>query len=290
MIDLAKLATQLVLDALHAAAARPAELRLLDRRREIDPAWFQRSRMIGYVCYADRFAGSLPGVREHLDYLAELGVTYLHLMPLLRPREGESDGGYAVADYDQVNPRVGTMADLQALAGDLHERGMVAVRRPGAQPHRAGARMGPQGGGRRARLPRDVPDLPGPDRTRRLRAHAARGVPRHRAGQLHPGPGPGLGVDELPRVPVGPELRQPGGVPGHAGHHARPGQPGHRRAPARRGAVPVEADGHRLPEPARGAPAAAGVPGADPAGRARPGAEGRGDRQPGAAGPLPRRP
>ena len=36
-------------------------LRLLDRRREIDPAWFQRSRMIGYVCYADRFAGSLPG-------------------------------------------------------------------------------------------------------------------------------------------------------------------------------------------------------------------------------------
>ena len=62
-----------------------------------------------------------------------------------------------------------------------------AVRRPGSQPHRAGARMGPQGAGRRARLPRDVPDLPGPHRTRRLPAHAARGVPRHRSGQLHPG-------------------------------------------------------------------------------------------------------
>ena len=123
--DVHKLATQLVLDALHAAAARPADLRRLDRRREIDPAWFQRSRMIGYVCYADRFAGSLPGVRQHLDYLVELGVTYLHLMPLLRPRDGESDGGYAVADYDQVDPRVGTMADLQALAGDLHERGIA---------------------------------------------------------------------------------------------------------------------------------------------------------------------
>ena len=123
--DVHKLATQLVLDALHAAAARPADLRRLDRRREIDPAWFQRSRMIGYVCYADRFAGSLPGVRQHLDYLVELGVTYLHLMPLLRPRDGESDGGYAVADYDQVDPRIGTMADLQALAGDLHERGMA---------------------------------------------------------------------------------------------------------------------------------------------------------------------
>ena len=123
--DVGAFATDLVLDALRAAADRPAPLRRLDRRREIDPAWFQRSRMIGYVCYADRFAGSLPGVRQHLDYLAELGVTYLHLMPLLRPRPGENDGGYAVADYDTVDPRVGTMADLQALAADLHERGMV---------------------------------------------------------------------------------------------------------------------------------------------------------------------
>ena len=123
--DPSKLATELVLDALNAAAQRPVPLQLLDRRREIDPAWFQRSRMIGYVCYADRFAGSLPGVREHLDYLAELGVTYLHLMPLLRPREGENDGGYAVADYAATDPRLGTVADLQALADDLHRRGMA---------------------------------------------------------------------------------------------------------------------------------------------------------------------
>jgi amylosucrase len=123
--DVEGLAAELVLDALDAAARRPPPLRLLDRRREIDPAWFQRSRMIGYVCYADRFAGSLTGVREHLDYLAELGVAYLHLMPLLRPREGENDGGYAVADYGAVDPRVGTMADLQALAGALHERGIA---------------------------------------------------------------------------------------------------------------------------------------------------------------------
>ena len=59
--DLTGFVTELVLDALKAAAERPTPLRLLDRRREIDPAWFQRSRMVGYVCYADRFAGSLPG-------------------------------------------------------------------------------------------------------------------------------------------------------------------------------------------------------------------------------------
>jgi amylosucrase len=125
VIDVTGFVRQLVLDALEAAAARPMALRLLDRRREIDPAWFQRSRMIGYVCYADRFADSLQSVRQHLDYLAELGVTYLHLMPLLQPREGQNDGGYAVEDYHAVDPRVGTMADLDALIADLHERGIA---------------------------------------------------------------------------------------------------------------------------------------------------------------------
>jgi len=125
VVEVGEFATDLVRDALRAAAERPAELRRLDRRREIDPGWFQRSRVVGYVCYADRFAGSLQGVRQHLDYLEELGVTYLHLMPLLRPREGENDGGYAVADYDTVDPRIGTMADLQELAADLRERGIA---------------------------------------------------------------------------------------------------------------------------------------------------------------------
>jgi amylosucrase len=125
VVDVTGFVTELVLDALGAAAERPAALRMVDRRREIDPAWFQRSRVIGYVCYADRFAGSLQGVRRHLDYLAELGITYLHLMPLLRPRDGQNDGGYAVEDYDMVDPRVGTMADLEALAGDLRERGIA---------------------------------------------------------------------------------------------------------------------------------------------------------------------
>jgi amylosucrase len=124
-VDISEFATELVRDALRAAAERPARLRRLDRRREIDPGWFQRSRMVGYVCYADRFADSLQGVRKHLDYLVELGITYLHLMPLLRPREGENDGGYAVADYDAVDPRIGSMADLQELAAALHERGIA---------------------------------------------------------------------------------------------------------------------------------------------------------------------
>src|SRR6476659_6518064 len=103
---------------------RSAELRRLDSRREAVPDWFQQPGMVGYVCYADLFAGDLRGVAGHLDYLAELGITYLHLMPLLRPREGENDGGYAVQSYDEVDPALGTMDDLEALATALRQRGM----------------------------------------------------------------------------------------------------------------------------------------------------------------------
>jgi amylosucrase len=107
-----------------AYAARPEALRLLDLRREAEPDWFQQAEMIGYVTYVDRFAGTLNGVAERLDYLQELGITYLHLMPLLKPRAGPNDGGYAVMDYCAVDSRLGSMDDLEALAGQLRRRGI----------------------------------------------------------------------------------------------------------------------------------------------------------------------
>lgn len=124
-VDTSTFVRRLVDLVVAAATSRPEPLRVLDRRREVDPGWFQRARQVGYVCYVDRFAGDLTGVRKRLDYLDELGVTYLHLMPLLKPREGDNDGGYAVVDYNSVDPRLGTMDDLEALAGDLHSRGMA---------------------------------------------------------------------------------------------------------------------------------------------------------------------
>lgn len=105
-------------------AARPHELKLLDVKRQGEPDWFQQQSMVGYVCYADRFAGDLRGVTEKIPYLQELGVTYLHLMPLLKPRSGPNDGGYAVADYREVNPTLGTMADLAELATRLRQNGV----------------------------------------------------------------------------------------------------------------------------------------------------------------------
>lgn len=107
--------------------ARPADLKLLDEARLLRPDWLQDPSMIGYVAYTDRFAGTLNGIADHVDYLDELGVTYLHLMPLLKPREGPNDGGYAVADYRAVRPDLGTMDDLAALAHTLRGRGISLV-------------------------------------------------------------------------------------------------------------------------------------------------------------------
>lgn len=118
------LVERLLQAALDALVHRSPDLRDIDLRREIDPGWFQHQRMIGYVAYTDRFSGTLDKLPDRLDHLAELGVTYLHLMPLLQPREGANDGGYAVADYRAVDPRLGTMDDLSALAGALRGRGM----------------------------------------------------------------------------------------------------------------------------------------------------------------------
>ena len=55
--------------------ARPADLKQLDLQRDLEPDWFQRADMAGYVFYIDRFAGDLRGVLDHLDYLQDLGVS-----------------------------------------------------------------------------------------------------------------------------------------------------------------------------------------------------------------------
>jgi amylosucrase len=103
---------------------RPA-LRELDESRLLGPDWFARPDQVGYVCYADRFAGTLLGVVERIGYLRELGVTYLHLMPVLEPRLGPDDGGYAIRDYRRIRADLGTMADLARLADALHENGIA---------------------------------------------------------------------------------------------------------------------------------------------------------------------
>jgi alpha-glucosidase len=66
--------------------------------------------------------GDLIGVRNHLDYLVELGVDALWLSPFYR--SPMADGGYDVADPCDVDPMFGTLADFDALLADAHARGL----------------------------------------------------------------------------------------------------------------------------------------------------------------------
>ncbi|GAB4329423.1 MAG: alpha-amylase family glycosyl hydrolase [Phototrophicales bacterium] len=102
---------------------RPDDLHALDAEREANPTWFQSNQMVGGVCYVDLFAGDIRGIQSKIPYFKELGLTYLHLMPLYKVPE-QSDGGYAVSSYREVNPSLGTMDDLINLAKALRQNGI----------------------------------------------------------------------------------------------------------------------------------------------------------------------
>ena len=75
------------------------------------------------------------GLRSKLPYLEELGLTYLHLMPLFKAPEGENDGGYAVSSYREVNPRLGSMQRTVGPGVRVACAGHQPDRRLCLQPH-----------------------------------------------------------------------------------------------------------------------------------------------------------
>jgi len=118
---------QILIHMAQAYSQRPAALHALDAARVADPHWHQRRGMIGAVCYVDLFADDLLGLRQKIPYFKELRLSYLHLMPLFKAPEADSDGGYAISDYRVVDPRLGSMDDLRALADELRANGISLV-------------------------------------------------------------------------------------------------------------------------------------------------------------------
>ncbi len=104
-----------------AKAERPAWLREQDAEGN---RWYLSEKMAGIMLYTDHFCGDLYGMEEKLDYLSELGITYVHFMPLLQSRKGNNDGGYAVSDYLAVEPRLGDMTQLRKVIRSMKERGI----------------------------------------------------------------------------------------------------------------------------------------------------------------------
>lgn len=103
---------------------RPEILKEWDEARENVPDWYTGNEMLGMLMYTNAFAGTLQGVKKHLDYIKECGVNYLHLMPLFDDVKGANDGGYAVRDFRKVRPELGTMDDLADLANECHAKGL----------------------------------------------------------------------------------------------------------------------------------------------------------------------
>lgn len=80
-----------------------------------------------------RHGGDLEGIRQHLDYFTELGVTALWFTPVLENDRPADDGkystyhGYATTDYYRVDPRFGTNEEYKSLVDACHTKGMKVV-------------------------------------------------------------------------------------------------------------------------------------------------------------------
>ena len=80
-----------------------------------------------------RHGGDLNGIREHLDYFCELGVTALWLTPVLENDSPDNAQGYstyhgyATTNYYRVDPRFGTNDDYRRLCDEAHDRGLKVV-------------------------------------------------------------------------------------------------------------------------------------------------------------------
>ncbi len=118
---------QILVTTAEAWAARQPALRDQDERRLNEPDWFTTQRVVGGALYVDLFSENLGKLRDSIGYFKDLGLTYLHLMPLFAVRPGDNDGGYAISNYRSVDPRLGTVDDLRQLADELHAAGIVLV-------------------------------------------------------------------------------------------------------------------------------------------------------------------
>jgi len=119
---------QLLKQLAKSSAQRPDYLCQQDQQQEQQPQhWHQSAQALGAACYVDLFADNFEGLANRIPYLHQTGINYLHLMPLFKAPVPNSDGGYAVSDYRDTMPQLGTMPQLAALMQQLHQQGIKPV-------------------------------------------------------------------------------------------------------------------------------------------------------------------
>ncbi|WP_422121149.1 amylosucrase [Neptunicella marina] len=114
----------LLMELAHGFAQRSSKLKHRDKSRLAEPDWYRDETMVGMACYVDLVADDLADLTDKIDYFKQLGIRYLHLMPLYKSPEGDSDGGYAVSDYRTVDPKLGTTKQLKQLANKMADAGI----------------------------------------------------------------------------------------------------------------------------------------------------------------------
>jgi alpha-glucosidase len=116
--------------SVHHWSVRSAILALMAQGRTPNGGWWDGA--VGYEVYVRSFAdsdgdgiGDLAGVRSKLEHLAWLGVDIVWLTPFAP--SPMADFGYDVADYCGVDPRFGTLDDIDGLLADAHQLGLKVV-------------------------------------------------------------------------------------------------------------------------------------------------------------------
>ena len=103
---------------------------LTETRDDKTAAWWRQAAV--YQIYPRSFAdangdglGDIPGIVSRADYLRDLGIDAVWLSPFYP--SALADGGYDVADYRNVDPRLGTLDDFDEMVAALHERDIRVV-------------------------------------------------------------------------------------------------------------------------------------------------------------------
>jgi amylosucrase len=118
---------KLLLSLLKSYLQRPTSLKKLDGERETNTGWFRSEKLTGMQLYVDRFNKDLKHFPEKLDYLEELGINYIHMMPVLKSPLLKNDGGYAVSDYRSIDPKFGTNTDFKNVVKALKKKDMLLM-------------------------------------------------------------------------------------------------------------------------------------------------------------------
>ena len=102
----------------------------MTRGRENGPTWYKDAiiyevRTRSFFDSNDDGVGDFRGLASRLDYLSDLGITALWLLPFY-PSPGRDDG-YDISDYTDVHPDMGTLADFEYFLAEAHRRGLHVI-------------------------------------------------------------------------------------------------------------------------------------------------------------------